>query len=171
MLVDLLDHGAFVVVAGLDAGVGDVAKRRAFDQLAGAGLDGGAFQKVSAEVLALFIMERCSNSLVKMTYQLPMDMISKMTSVLLATTSPWFHRALRPYGFSTASSATAGALTSIGAGAAAGAVAGAWAAGSEAACAAAGSGLAPKAATTAISAAISVARGARSALVENMWTP
>jgi hypothetical protein len=51
---------------------------------------------VSAEVLALFIMERCSNSLVKITYQLPMDMMAMMISVLWATTSPWVHRAFRP---------------------------------------------------------------------------
>ena len=67
-----------------------------------------AFQKVSADSLALFIIWRCSNSFVKITYQLPMDMMAMMTSVLWATKSPWVHRAFRPYGLSTASVVTAG---------------------------------------------------------------
>ena len=44
-----------------------------------------AFQKVSASLTALFIIERCSNTLVKMMYQLPIDMMTRITSVPLAT--------------------------------------------------------------------------------------
>jgi hypothetical protein len=55
-----------------------------------------AFQKESAPLLALFIIVRCSKSLVKMMYQLLIDMMSMMISVPLATKSPWFHSAFRP---------------------------------------------------------------------------
>ena len=44
-----------------------------------------AFQKVSASFTALLIMERCSKTLVKMMYQLPIDMMTRITSVPLAT--------------------------------------------------------------------------------------
>ena len=40
-----------------------------------------AFQKASVELRALLSIFPCSYSLVKITYQLPMDMISMMISV------------------------------------------------------------------------------------------
>jgi hypothetical protein len=55
-----------------------------------------AFQKASADSRPLLSIECCSNSLVKITYQLPIDMISRMISVLWATTSPCVHNAFRP---------------------------------------------------------------------------
>ena len=85
-----------------------------------------AFQNESADSRALFSMARCSNSFVKITYQLPIDMMTRMTSVDLLTMSPSCHMAFRPYGFSTASSVTVGLIGPAAAGA--GAASAAWAA-------------------------------------------
>ena len=66
VLVDALDHGAFVVVGSLDALLGDEAEGRAFLQRAQAGLDGGGLPEgVGAAALSLFIICCCSNSLVR----------------------------------------------------------------------------------------------------------
>src|SRR5664279_5582835 len=67
-----------------------------------------------------------------MMYQLPIDMMARIASVILATMSPPFHNASRPYGLSTTSIARVGAAW-----AATGAGAGAVAAGSAAAAGAA----------------------------------
>ena len=53
-------------------------------------------QKFAAAALALLSSLRCSNSLVKMMYQLPMLMMIMMISVPRATTSPCFHSASSP---------------------------------------------------------------------------
>jgi hypothetical protein len=45
----------------------------------------------------------CSYTLVMMMYQLPIDMMTRMPSVMRATRSPPFHNASRPYGFSMTS--------------------------------------------------------------------
>jgi hypothetical protein len=71
--------------------------------------------------------------LVMMMYQLPIDMMARIASVILATMSPPFHSASRPYGLSTisvervpAAGWAAGAAAEAGTGAvAAGAAAGA----------------------------------------------
>ena len=47
-------------------------------------------------------MRDCSANLVKITYQLPTLMSTKISSVILATASPCAHSAPRPYGLSTA---------------------------------------------------------------------
>ncbi len=55
-----------------------------------------ALQKVLAAASALFISLRCSNSLVKMMYQLPMLMMTMTISVPRATKSPCAHSAASP---------------------------------------------------------------------------
>ena len=55
-----------------------------------------AVQKVLAAASADFISLRCSNSLVKMMYQLAMLMMTMMISVPRATKSPCDHSADRP---------------------------------------------------------------------------
>src|SRR5450830_1440887 len=95
-------------------------------------------------------------------YQEPMDMIAMMISVPLATKSPVFHNASRPYGFSITSFAGA-ADTSPGAAAGADAsVAGAVAeaAGAAVDAAEAGSSAKTGAATVALNARRAVARNA-----------
>ena len=68
----------------------------------------------------------CSHSFAKMMYQDPIDMITRMISVPLATQSPCFQSASRPYGLSIVSLVTIGAIgTAAGAAGAAGAAAGA----------------------------------------------
>ena len=47
-------------------------------------------------------------------YQVPIDMITSITRVVLAIMSPSFHSALRPYGFSTFSTAGFSALNGTG---------------------------------------------------------
>ena len=54
------------------------------------------FQNASAPAVPLLSICCCSNSLVKMMYQLPIDMITMMISVPRATKSPCVHRAFRP---------------------------------------------------------------------------
>src|SRR6266550_7319429 len=75
-----------------------------------------------------------------MMYQLPIDMMARIASVTLATMSPPFHSASRPYGLSTIS--TDRVPPAAGAGAAVGAGAGAVAAGAGAAAGAGGCGCA-----------------------------
>src|SRR2546430_16822783 len=95
-----------------------------------------------------------------MMYQLPIDMMTRIPNVILATRSPPFHRASRPYGFSTNSvvlalSAFAAGATgaAVGVLVAAGGSAGAETAGAEGcACASAINGVAP--AVTAMSKAV-----------------
>ena len=55
-----------------------------------------AVQKDLAAASALFISLRCSNSLVKMMYQLAMLMMTMMISVPRETKSPCAHNADRP---------------------------------------------------------------------------
>ena len=60
----------------------------------------GAVQNVLSAARACAPMRACSNSFVMITYQLPIDMMTRMPSVIRATRSPPFHNASRPYGFS-----------------------------------------------------------------------
>ena len=60
----------------------------------------GAVQNVFSAARACAPMRACSNSFVMITYQLPIDMMTRMPSVIRATRSPPFHNASRPYGFS-----------------------------------------------------------------------
>src|SRR4029077_9734285 len=65
-----------------------------------------------------------------MMYQLPIDMMTRIPSVIRATRSPPFHSASRPYGFSTTSVVFVPAAgAAAGAGGAAGGVVAAGAAG------------------------------------------
>src|SRR6185312_17096808 len=63
----------------------------------------GAVQNVLSAARAWRPIFACSYTLVMMTYQLPIDMMTRMPSVIRATRSPPFHNASRPYGFSTIS--------------------------------------------------------------------
>src|SRR4051812_50073166 len=65
------------------------------------------------------------------TYQLPIDMMTRMPSVIRATRSPPFHNASRPYGFSMISVVFSPSFAA-GAGAAAGAAGGVTAGGAAA---------------------------------------
>src|ERR1700687_6161452 len=67
-----------------------------------------------------------------MMYQLPIDMMARIASVILATMSPPFHSASRPYGLSTISVERVPAVGWAAGAAAAGAGAGAVAAGAAA---------------------------------------
>src|ERR1700674_93706 len=73
-----------------------------------------AVQNVLLASRACPINLNCSNSLVIMMYQLPIDMITRMMSVPRATKSPPFHSASSPYGLATVSFATGGG-TGVGA--------------------------------------------------------
>src|SRR6266540_5763037 len=62
-----------------------------------------AFQNVLFAWRACRRIFACSYTLVKITYQLPIDMNARMPSVIFATMSPPFHSASSPYGLSTIS--------------------------------------------------------------------
>jgi len=101
-----------------------------------------------------------------MMYQLPIDMMTRMPSVMRATRSPPFQSASRPYGFSTISvvfSPTFGAGATAAGAAALSEVAAAGAAGC-CACAATGASAVGKAT---IRAAASIARR----VIFNMFSP
>src|SRR5258708_27958429 len=68
-----------------------------------------AFQNFSSASLASFMTRACSISLTTPIYQEPIDMMTRMINVPLATKSPCFHSASSPYGFSMTS--VAGAAT------------------------------------------------------------
>ena len=70
----------------------------------------GAFQNVLSAARACAPILHCSYTLVMMMYQLPIDMMTRIASVILATMSPPFHRASRPYGLSTTSVGLAAAF-------------------------------------------------------------
>ena len=55
-----------------------------------------AFQKLSWAAVAKRATLACSMNLVKMTYQLPMLMMTRISKVPLATMSPCAHKAFRP---------------------------------------------------------------------------
>src|SRR4029079_11001343 len=63
----------------------------------------GAVQNVLSATRAWWPILACSYTLVMMMYQLPIDMMTRMPSVMRATRSPPFHNASRPYGFSMTS--------------------------------------------------------------------
>src|SRR5690349_5568416 len=77
----------------------------------------GAVQNVLSAARAWRPIFACSYTLVMMTYQLPIDMMTRMPSVIRATRSPPFHSASRPYGFSMISVVLAGAFAGAAAGA------------------------------------------------------
>src|ERR1700704_1818716 len=77
-----------------------------------------ADQNVFLASRACAISLNCSNSLVTMMYQLPIDMIARMISVPRETKSPPFHKASMPYGFSTDSLEVADSGPGVGVGAA-----------------------------------------------------
>ena len=93
-----------------------------------------------------------------MMYQLPIDMMTRIASVVLATQSPPFQRASRPYGLSTIS----GAALAVAAGAAAATGAGAAAGAAGAAGAAAGAGVCASAAGATMAAGVANSRTAAS---------
>ena len=100
-----------------------------------------------------------------MMYQLPMDMMTRMASVTLATMSLPFSSAVKPYGLSTTSVAFAAAFGAAAAGAAAGSAG--------AAAAAAGAGCAcPACGTTAADTAMSrTAASAARRVIFSMLSP
>src|SRR4029453_11898556 len=76
-----------------------------------------------------------------MMYQLPIDMMTRIPSVIRATMSPPFHSASRPYGFSISSVVFVGAAGAAGGGGAAGVAVAAGAAGCAWACAVCGTAI------------------------------
>src|SRR4029079_6705666 len=87
----------------------------------------GAVQNVLSATRAWWPILACSYTLLMMMYQLPIDMMTRMPSVMRATRSPPFHNASRPYGFSMISvvfsPTLAGAAGTAGGAGTAGAVA------------------------------------------------
>src|SRR5205085_4272115 len=76
-----------------------------------------ASQKVRFAIFAWRRSFVCSYSLVMITYQLPIDMNTRMPSVIFRTMSPPFHIASRPYGLSTISTCLPAGVAAFAAGA------------------------------------------------------
>src|SRR4030095_1028611 len=111
-----------------------------FSPSAPARTDGALQNDFSAARAALFILA-CSYTLVMMMYQLPIDIMTSIPSVIRAPRSPPFHSASRPYGFSISSVVFVPAAGAAAGGGAAGVAVAAGAAGCAWACAVCGTAI------------------------------